>query len=688
MRLYLLLIILISSFAENTIAQKFEWAKQQGGQRYDRGHSVAIDNYGNVYTTGVFSFYADFNPGKDTNYLFSNGEADIFISKLDAMGNFVWVKQIGGTGWEEGNSIVVDILGSVYITGSFSGTVDFDPSEDTTFLTSHGMTDIFVLKLDASGNYLWAKRFGGLENDIGTSITLDATGNIYTTGIFRGSVDFDPGLSVVEYNSIGDYDIFISKLDSKGNFIWAKQLGGLNGDASYSIAIDAQGYVYTTGSFKGTVDFDLGIDSSYLSSTGHRGDMYISKLDSNGNFVWAKQIMGTDLVIGRSITTDDSGNVYTTGYFESRIDFDLANGNINFTSDGYSDIFISKLDSNGIFVWAKQIGGSGVDECHSIAINKSGDIYTTGSFSESVDFDPGSDSFNLKAKYEDVFISKLDNAGNFIWAKQLLGTNFGNGTSLVLDVSNNIYTTGYFFGTVDFDPGKGTTNFIQAVPNSFSDIFVLKLSSCTTAVVTDTRTACNSYTWIDGKIYTSSNNNAQFIISEGAANGCDSIVTLNLTINNISDITTSTSGSNITANNNIATYQWLDCNNNFAKISGASNQIFSPTLNGSYAVELTENSCVDTSSCVVFSNLNIVENDLGFELVFYPNPTNGKLIIELGKELNNVQLTVRNLLGQEIYYKNYASANQIELNLESPSGIYLIEILSNGKKAVLKILKE
>jgi hypothetical protein len=233
-----------------------------------------------------------------------------------------------------------------------------------------------------------------------------------------------------------------------------------------------------------------------------------------------------------------------------------------------------------------------------------------------------------------------------------------------------------------------TFNLVGAAANGCDSLVTLDLTILKSSIGTDIQTACNSYTWIDGKIYTSSNNSAQYNINGGAANGCDSIVTLNLTINNVSDITTSTSGSNITANNNMATYQWLDCNNNFTEISGATNQIFTPTVNGSYAVELTENSCVDTSSCVVVSNLSIVENNLGFEFVFYPNPTKGNITIELGKELNNVKVTVRNLLGQEVYNKHYASVNQIDLNLEGPSGIYLIEILSNGKKAVLKIIKE
>ena len=138
---------------------------------------------------------------------------------------FQSAKQMGGTGSDYGNSIVLDGSGNVYTTGFFEAAVDFDPGVGVANLTSTGAWDVFINKLDASGNFLWAKKLGGVGNDVAYSIALDGSGNIYTTGFFEGTADFDPGIGVVNLTSAGGWGIFISKLDASGNFLWAKQLG-------------------------------------------------------------------------------------------------------------------------------------------------------------------------------------------------------------------------------------------------------------------------------------------------------------------------------------------------------------------------------------------------------------------------------------------------------------------------------
>jgi Beta-propeller repeat len=146
--------------------------------------------------------------------------------------NFSWAKSIGGTGGDTGNSIAVDALGNVYTTGIFINTVDFDPGAGVFNLTSVGGSNIFVSKLDASGNFVWAKSTGS-GNGISNSIAVDASGSVYTTGSFNGTVDFDPGVGVFNLTSAGsDADIFVSKLDASGNFVWAKSVGAAGGSDS------------------------------------------------------------------------------------------------------------------------------------------------------------------------------------------------------------------------------------------------------------------------------------------------------------------------------------------------------------------------------------------------------------------------------------------------------------------------
>jgi len=198
-----------------------------GGTDHSEARSVAVDSSGNVYTTGSFEGTVDFDPGAGTANLTSNGSYDVFVSKLDSSGNYVWTKQFGGTEYSRGYSVAVDSSGNVYTTGDFQGTFDFDPGAGTANLTANDGTDVFVSKLDSSGNHLWAKSCGGgvgggVDNDIGYSVAVDSSGNVYTTGVFQHTVDFDPGAGTTEFTSAGARDLFVSKLDSSGNYLWAK----------------------------------------------------------------------------------------------------------------------------------------------------------------------------------------------------------------------------------------------------------------------------------------------------------------------------------------------------------------------------------------------------------------------------------------------------------------------------------
>ena len=452
----------------------FAWAKGIGGTSDDDGNGIAADSSDNVYTVGSFHGTVDFDPGAGTSNLVSAGSYDIFISKLDSSGNFVWAKSMGGAGYDIGSSIALDSSGNVYTTGHFQGTADFDPGAGTANLTSAGGDDIFISKLDGNGDFVWARSMGGTSYDDGYSIAVDSGSNIYTTGRFVDIVDFDPGSGIYNLTSAGNDDIFVSKLDSSGNFVWAKSMGGTINDLGYGIAVDSNDNVYTTGYFWDTVDFDPGPGISTLTSVGIF-DVFISKLDSNGNFVWAKGMGGVTYDVGSGISVDSSGNVYTTGTFGDTVDFDPSAGTSNLTSVGGWDIFVSKLDSNGDFVWAKNTGGVSDEYGNGIALDISGNIYTTGSYNGTVDFDPGAGTFNLtSAGFTDIFVAKLDSGGDFIWAKSMGGVSDGNGNDVALDSSGNVYTTGAFYHTVDFDPGPSIFNLTSAGGN---DIFISKLQA-------------------------------------------------------------------------------------------------------------------------------------------------------------------------------------------------------------------
>lgn len=472
------LIILIFGAILTVEAQPtYQWAKQLGGPGSDVSYSIATDAVGNVYTTGFFQSTGDFDPGPGTFNLTSAGSWDIFITKLDASGNFVWAKSIGDVNNDRGRSITIDASGNVYTTGLFEGTVDFDPGAGTFNLSSIS-SDIFVCKLDASGNFIWAKAMGGSGLDYGYSIATDASGNVLITGQFQLTSDFDPNAGVFNLTSAGNDDIFISKLDASGDFVWAKKIGGTGYDIGNDIALDAGGNVYTTGYFDGTVDFDPGAGTFNLTSTSGSSDVFVSKLDASGNFVFGKKMGGNLGDYGESITIDISGNIFISGAFNGTGDFDPGPGTFNLSTPGDA-IFVCKLDVSNNFVWAKQMGGTGIDDGLSITSDPVGNVYTTGYFQNTVDFDPNAGVFNLTSNGNtDIFISKLDALGNFVWAIQIGGTSPDLGRGLVLDGSGNIHITGEFQSTADFDSGPGTANLTSA---GTSDIFLAKYASCISA---------------------------------------------------------------------------------------------------------------------------------------------------------------------------------------------------------------
>jgi hypothetical protein len=246
MNKYLSIILQCLLLCLTASAQTFQWVKQMGGTNSEQGYCIAVDDSGNVYSSGVFHGTADFDPGAATCYLTPfGGNYNIYISKLNAAGIFKWAKQIGGAGDSGPLSMTLDDSGNVYTTGYLYGTSDFDPGPAAYNLTPANFSDIFISKLNATGDFVWAKKMGGNNEDVSYSIALDDSGNVYTTGTFSGMVDFDPGPGTYYLTSNTAINIFITKLSAAGNFVWAKQLGG-NGSYAYSndIAVDDSGYIY------------------------------------------------------------------------------------------------------------------------------------------------------------------------------------------------------------------------------------------------------------------------------------------------------------------------------------------------------------------------------------------------------------------------------------------------------------
>lgn len=324
------------------------------------------------------------------------------------------------------------------------------------FLASNSLTAQF-LSLE------WAYNYGGLGRDIAYAIDADSIGNIYAMGYYQGNVDFDWGQNTTRLNTpLGSPNLFIKKVDPDGQLIWVKDFSiDVLGDSvpqARGFDVDDQGNVFLSGLFTGTVDFDPGPGRTALIAPSSANYIYTLKLDPAGNLLWVSHIEGFNLKFISDISVDTAGNVYTVGRFQGKADFNPGpiRGYLNSASGG--SVFIQKLNKDGYYTWAKQIGNDQSITPYTVACGIDGQAVIAGSFKGSLDFDPDTSVFQMtqQGSFSDAFILKLDVDGTFLWAKQMYSGHSIYSIRTTAAPSGEIYTTGSFSGLADFDPGPDT----------------------------------------------------------------------------------------------------------------------------------------------------------------------------------------------------------------------------------------
>ena len=660
--LFILQLVFIST---NGQTANWQWAKSMGGSSNEGGKSVAVDNSGNVYVTGYFQLTVDFDPSAATANLTSSAYDDIFITKFDRAGNFLWAKRIGGAGDDDGVAIAVDPNGDIIITGFFDGMVDFDPDSLGIYnlINTPGNVDAFILKLDANGNFIWAGNIGGGGGGWPSSLKTDNVGNIYIAGFFLGTYDFDPdaGASFNLTSTTGSSDIYLLKLNNQGVFQWVKSFGGSLADNASAIVIDANQNCYVTGYFDGTADFnpDLNLSDSITANGGK--DIFIVKVDSNGNLIYASGIGGATDEWAYSLATDLQNNLYITGYFTGTVDFDpnLIN-TVYLTSAGLQDIFILKLDSLGNYLWAKNIGGAGYDYGNSIVFDTiaNGSVLLTGSFSGTVDFDPSAAIHSVtSAGTQNSFLLKLDVAGNFQWAQGVGGAMDDEETSIALDGIGNIFTTGYFNSSSISFGSNALANFTNG--GGQEDIYLAKFGVCSShfSVFPDTIPqhwfAVNeaygssqlAYTWYWGD---GDSSVAQFPDHVYSSAG---LYTICLTVNDSMGCADS----------------YCDTTNIF-RVNQSSSVISMTVI-----------------PQIITSIVNVEQGKMN--AIIYPNPTTDEFTIQLSEQNKQAELIVTDLLGEIVVRSTIHGRIRMsakELNLRS--GIYLLTVSTIGSIQNFKLV--
>lgn len=481
---------------------------------------------------------------------------------------FQWAKSLSGKGMDYAEATAADAAGNVFIAGTFSDTLDANPDASAVFnLVSAGDADCYVVKLSASGQMLWALRFGGLKQDMIKSLHVDAWGNLLLTGTFEDTVDFDPGNGIFKREAPATlFEMFVLKLNNNGQFKWAKAFGNPNyeSEACEDVTSDSVGNVYTAGyasnGFYGNPD-----STSHIITVTGSTDAFVQKFDSNGTF-----LMAVNAGINNSayaVAVDKNGFIVFAG---------VAQGGLN----GYQ-LRVVKLRPNGTVLWGRETGSTSYDAANDLTISDDGTIYATGRFIGTVAF---GNNWSLSSSSNHApFLWKLTAAGSTVWAKEITGpwnssklsistamcfsqnnifvagqsynNNTENGficrydttgvlifstlfqstqsintnTDITNDRFGNIFVTNTFTRTLDFNPGDEIFNLTAAGTTTQTDPALIKFSPCQPSYDTLHVSSCNSYISPKGALKTVSGTFTEIIQN---ASGCDSNIVVYLTINN------------------------------------------------------------------------------------------------------------------------------------------------------------
>jgi len=669
--------------------------------------ALKIDELGNLIIAGSFGGTVDFNLGPGV-FNVTSGPAvgdsavgNLFVASYASSGNFLWVKTFPCMALDivpsysvvnSVSCIALDSEQNILMSLNFRGRIDLDPGSNAVWKECGGLNyNAAIVKLDNQGNYVWGQHFSGGFNSSG-SLATDAQSNIYVQGGIMGFVDFDPGSAE---NWIANYsfnDSYILKMSPLGEVSWINKIHGPYGGygGCDGITTDREGNVLATGSIvRDSLYFRSASDSLFLLKSNAYVDSgancFVAKINPEGHFLWIKQQASNSTlgVSGNKIQCDSLNNVYVCGQFSDSADFDFSGaGAISFATGDYSS-FVLKLDSEGSFIRTNIIDGDRYVNCSDFTLDKQANIYFTGFFMV-VNFDMG-----------------------FPWGVM-------EGT-----------------GQIDFNPGPDTLALIGG-GNWDETVFVAKWSQCSAGTSTLNETACNSYAW-NNESYTESGiyaksfttalgcdsiarldltvlNSAQasqniqicsgetFSIGNqtfnqtgiyqsvlSASNGCDSLVTTNLTVETVTAQISLTgnvySALNVPAD---ATFQWLDCESNFAPLIAEVNPTYAASENGIYALEMNAGNCSDTSECLTISNIGI-NNQPQKTVIIYPNPANDKLFIE-NQFLNSYAWQIIDARGRIIKMGQVEKEviESIQIN-ELTSGFYTIRIHSNDLLFTTKI---
>ncbi|MGZ3753815.1 MAG: T9SS type B sorting domain-containing protein [Mucilaginibacter sp.] len=477
-KVFLVLAICLMLFSSAGICQQLtlsapKWGDDIGGSDSSAVIGQKIDSQNNIYVTGFFRGTVDFDPSPGVKSLSStNGSIDTYVAKYDTNGNLIWVVSIGGGSTDKPNGIDIDSNGNIAITGQYkSATMDADPGAGVFNLVNSGGFDMFLINLDNNGNFLWAKSIGGSSDDYGNKIAIDKSGNRILAGQFQSALTV--GSST--YSITGTFNGLVVKYDASGNLLWSINLGQTGDNSVHNVLVDGSDNIIIAGAVSGTVNLNPLGSANNLTVAGNAS--YIAKYTSAGQLTWVQPINGNVVNNSIAMSIDQGGNIYLTGPFTATLAF---NASATLSSFGAQDNFLARYNSAGVLQFAKDIARGNTAKSKttatSIVAGSDGNVYLTGYFSGSANFDPAG-SINLGDHgQQDLFVAKYTSGGDNWWANNTgNGNGCGNVAGLGIGMDNNgdILLTGSFCSTVNFDFINCTAYNLTA-QNSESDGFIVK----------------------------------------------------------------------------------------------------------------------------------------------------------------------------------------------------------------------
>jgi len=458
------------------------WVRTWGGEHTDEPSGIASDANGNIFVAGLYSGTVDFDPGTNIvekkSFGAHHGTVDAFIVKYSKNGVFDWVITWGGVFYDPARGIVVNSGGDIYVCGYYSGWVDFDPGPGIeghqSYFDYNYNDEGYLSKFDNDGNFQWVKTWSVGEGELPKSMELDSIGNIVIAGHF----------ALLKFDSSGNA---LSKIS--WGYPYADQ------DEIFSVAVDQSNNMYVYGVFQEDMDMDPtgGQDIVTISSENYT-DIFVIKLLSDGSYGWSRTWGGEDLDYACDITTDSAGNTYTAGAFNGETDFNPGPGTFILTANNGGDIhndsydaFLSKMDSDGDFIWAKSWGSTSNDTANSVIIDSAGNCVVAGNVWCYTDMNPGDGvDFITDCNGWNHYLSKFDSVGNyksfqscggihaseFSWPYKMDLLESGSGYYYLMSVYDN--GEGYL-ADVDLRLGPEVEKF--STPENYGeDIFISKTS--------------------------------------------------------------------------------------------------------------------------------------------------------------------------------------------------------------------